>query len=98
MILQRLRLIAPSLALLGAGLLFSLPATAQGGPGGPPVGGPLPPVVPPGGNVTTASRVQLGKALFFEEQLSSTGQTSCATCHINSSGGTDPRSADSSSA
>lgn len=96
MILQRLRLIVPSLALLGAGLLFSLPATAQGGPGGPPVGGPLPPVISPGGNVTTASKVQLGKALFFEEQLSSTGQTSCATCHINSSGGTDPRSADSS--
>ncbi|MFT4710425.1 MAG: cytochrome c peroxidase [Bacteroidia bacterium] len=99
MILQRISLAVPSLALLGAGLLFTTPALAQGGPGPggpPPVGGPFPPVVAPNGNATTGDKIQLGKALFFEEQLSSTGQTSCATCHINSAGGTDPRSADSS--
>ena len=97
MFLDRVQLPVSHLAFLGAGLFLTLPAFGQGGPGpgGPPVGGPLPPVVAPNGNPTTTDKIQLGKALFFEEQLSSTGMTSCATCHINSSGGTDPRSADS---
>jgi cytochrome c peroxidase len=46
----------------------------------------------PAGNLSTPDKVLLGKALFYDEQLSSTGQTSCATCHINSAGGSDPRS------
>lgn len=34
-------------------------------------------------------------ALFFEEQMSSTGTVACATCHAFSSGGVDPRAANS---
>jgi cytochrome c peroxidase len=78
----------------------SSPTLAQGGPpppGGPPIGGPLPAVQAPIGNQSTTNKVLLGKALFFDEQLSSTGQTSCATCHINGSGGSDPRAASSQS-
>lgn len=71
-------------------------ASGQGPPpppgGGPPIGGPVPPVQAPFGNQLTPDKVLLGKALFFDEQLSSTGQTSCATCHINGAGGSDPRS------
>ncbi|MCB9915154.1 MAG: hypothetical protein H6828_08400 [Planctomycetes bacterium] len=56
---------------------------AQGGPPPPP---------PPLGNPITADKALLGKALFFDEQLSSTRLTACATCHINGAGGGDPRS------
>jgi cytochrome c peroxidase len=44
-------------------------------------------------NPVTPDKVQLGKALFWDEQLSSTRMTACATCHIPSAGGVDPRSA-----
>lgn len=51
----------------------------------------LPPVpAPPENPVTEAKRV-LGKMLFFEEQLSSDDTVACATCHVMSKGGTDPR-------
>ena len=33
----------------------------------------------------------LGKMLFWDEQLSSDNTVACGTCHINSSGGADPR-------
>jgi cytochrome c peroxidase len=39
----------------------------------------------------TPAKVQLGKALFFEEQLSSDDTMACATCHLPEAGGTDPR-------
>ena len=72
---------------LGAPLVL-----AQGGGGGggapPPL---LPPPVPPG-NALTPEKALLGKALFFEEQLSATRTVACATCHISSVGGSDPRS------
>ena len=68
-------------------------ALAQGGPGGPPPVPPLPATAPaPAQNPTTAQKAVLGKILFFEEQLSSDNTTACATCHISSSGGGDPRS------
>lgn len=46
----------------------------------------------PSGNPLTASRIYLGKALFWDEQLSSNRTVACGTCHVLSSGGTDPRS------
>jgi cytochrome c peroxidase len=68
-------------------LVLLLPglAAAQGGP--PPL---QPPPVPPQNPITEAKRV-LGKALFFEEQLSSDDTMACATCHVMSAGGADPR-------
>jgi cytochrome c peroxidase len=40
----------------------------------------------------TATKAALGKALFWDEQLSSTRTVSCGTCHIPATGGEDPRS------
>lgn len=50
-----------------------------------------PPPVPPGNPITPA-KAQLGKVLFWDEQLSSTRTVSCGTCHIPKAGGGDPRS------
>lgn len=50
---------------------------------------PAPPV-PPQNPITEPKRV-LGKALFWEEQLSSDNTVACGTCHIPSAGGSDPR-------
>lgn len=49
-----------------------------------------PPPVPPG-NPITPEKARLGKALFWDEQLSSTGTVSCGTCHMPEAGGSDPR-------
>lgn len=49
-----------------------------------------PPV--PQGNPMTPAKIKLGKALFWDEQLSSTRLTACATCHRPAAGGSDPRS------
>ena len=62
----------------------------QGGP--PPAGGPLPALNVPAGNPITPAKALLGQALFWEEQLSATGTTACATCHIPAAGSSDPRS------
>jgi cytochrome c peroxidase len=45
----------------------------------------------PAENPLTEAKRVLGKALFFEEQLSSSDRVSCATCHIPGIGGADPR-------
>ncbi len=50
---------------------------------------PPPPV--PAENPLTEAKVMLGKALFWEEQLSVTGTVACGTCHRPSNGGSDPR-------
>ena len=52
---------------------------------------PVPAV--PAGNPLTPAKVLLGKALFFEEQLSSDDTVACATCHGFEAGGGDPRAA-----
>ncbi len=58
--------------------------------------GPIPPLEPPNlgsaQNPMSAAKVYLGKALFWDEQLSSTKTVSCGTCHSAGTGGTDPRS------
>ena len=64
---------------------------ANGAPGGgiQPLG---PPSVPPG-NPITATKAWLGKALFWDEQLSSTRTVACGTCHSGAGGGIDKRTA-----
>lgn len=51
----------------------------------------LPPPPVPAGNPTTPDKALLGKALFWDEQLSSSRGVACGTCHILESGGADPR-------
>ncbi|HKP35786.1 MAG TPA: cytochrome c peroxidase [Pyrinomonadaceae bacterium] len=56
--------------------------------------GPVPPLNPPpapAGNVVTAAKAYLGKALFWDEQLSSTRTVACGTCHFSANGGSDAR-------
>jgi cytochrome c peroxidase len=55
--------------------------------------GRFPHVVVPPGNPMTPERILLGKALFFEEQISSDDTVACATCHLPDAGGGDPRAA-----
>lgn len=52
---------------------------------------PLNPPPAPEGNPVTPAKAFLGKALFWDEQLSSTGTVACGTCHLPSAGGADPR-------
>lgn len=67
--------------------LLGAPARAQDMVGEFPV-----PAVPEG-NPLTPAKILLGKALFFEEQLSSDDTMACATCHRFEAGGGDPRPA-----
>ncbi len=57
--------------------------------------GPVAPIDPPpapAGNQVTAAKAYLGKALFWDEQMSSTRTVSCGSCHHAGNGGTDLRS------
>jgi len=73
-------------------LLLPLAALAQVPPPPPPPLTPLsPPPVPPANPITPA-KVNLGKVLFWDEQLSSSRTVACGTCHRAQSGGSDPRS------
>jgi len=57
-------------------------------------GGLFPPLDPPAipaQNPATAAKAYLGKALFWDEQMSSTKTVSCGTCHRAGAGGSDPR-------
>jgi cytochrome c peroxidase len=69
-------------SLLLAALGLSGVAAAQQGPPPPPA---------PAGNPITSEKALLGKALFWDEQLSATRTVACATCHIPELGGSDPR-------
>jgi cytochrome c peroxidase len=52
----------------------------------------LPDVAPaPADNPTTAAKVALGKMLYFDPRLSSSGTVSCFTCHNVMEGGDDHR-------
>jgi cytochrome c peroxidase len=80
-------------ALFPAALLgLSALAGAQGPPPPPPPPPPLLPPPVPAGNPITPEKVLLGKALFWDEQLSSTRTVACGTCHILGAGSSDPRS------
>jgi cytochrome c peroxidase len=88
---------ARTAALLSALVLaFGAAASrAQGGPPGPP--GPLqPPPVPPENPITPA-KANLGKALFFDEQLGSNRSVACGSCHVTR-GGSDPRTSSANAA
>lgn len=53
---------------------------------------PLPTQAPaPADNPTTPDKVELGKMLFFDPRLSSTGTIACASCHNVMEGGDDHR-------
>lgn len=52
----------------------------------------LAPPPQPAGNLLTAAKANLGKALFWDEQISATRTVACGTCHIPAVGGGDPRS------
>ncbi len=54
---------------------------------------PLEPPPIPAGNPQTGAKIYLGKALFWEEQLSATRTVACGTCHRPRFGSSDPRSA-----
>lgn len=51
----------------------------------------LPEVVSPPGNPQTPEKIALGKALFWDEQLSESDEVACGTCHRPEAGGSDPR-------
>lgn len=76
-------------ALIGGTSASTQGIRAIGSPQGP-VPPQEPPPMPPA-NQVTAAKIELGKALFWDEQLSSTRTVSCGTCHITSRGGSDPR-------
>ena len=63
---------------------------AQPGGGGVPLA-PLNPPPAPQANPITPAKTFLGKALFWDEQMSSTGTVACGTCHKPGAGGSDPR-------
>ncbi|MBK7643761.1 MAG: hypothetical protein IPJ19_12070 [Planctomycetes bacterium] len=78
------RLILPLLVLASAGGVL----LAQGPPPPPP---PLIQPPSPPGNPVTLAKTNLGKVLFWDEQLSSNRSMACGTCHVVSQGGSDPR-------
>lgn len=75
-------------AIVAAGMLVSSAAGAQGAVQWQA----LPTVAPaPADNPTTPAKVRLGKMLFFDPRLSSTGTVSCFSCHNVMEGGDDHR-------
>jgi len=59
----------------------------------PTLAAQLPPVPIPAENPITTDKVNLGKVLFWDEQLGSTRNVACGTCHRPDAGGGDPRAA-----
>ena len=73
--------------ILLAALLMTLAAAAAQAQS---PGQPLPDKAPePPDNPTTAAKVELGKMLYFDPRLSSTGTVSCFSCHNVMEGGDD---------
>ena len=73
--------------ILLAALLMTLAAAAAQAQS---PGQPLPDKAPePPDNPTTAAKVELGKMLYFDPRLSSTGTVSCFSCHNIMEGGDD---------
>lgn len=77
------------------GIISNMSVADQGSRTGTAQQGGIPPLTPPpvpAGNPITATKIYLGKTLFWDEQLSSTRTVSCGTCHHSANGGADPRS------
>lgn len=88
--LTKLFLLLLLLLPLLVGVLPLLPSsTVNGQPPPPPRLNPPP---APAGNPVTTAKANLGKALFWDEQLSSTRTVACGTCHQGANGGSDLRS------
>ncbi|MEO1885417.1 MAG: cytochrome-c peroxidase, partial [Methylococcales bacterium] len=74
----KIRLLVAALAFAGStslALAQALPTTAPA----------------PADNPTTAEKVALGKILFHDPRMSSSGTVSCASCHNTMLGGEDNR-------
>lgn len=71
------------LILLGISLIGAVATTIT-----PPAG--LPPVVFPKDNPYSQEKAELGRILFYDPRLSSTGKISCASCHSLPAGFADP--------
>ena len=98
---QHLALGLAVLVLLGGEIRSQQRTSPSGDRGSTPVPlliGTFPRVRVPAGNPMTPEKILLGKALFFEEQLSSDDTVACATCHLPDAGGGDPRAAASTRA
>lgn len=82
-----MRLVAvPAFALISLFLATTALAAAAG------QWQPLPEVAPaPADNLTTAAKVELGKMLYFDTRMSSSGNVSCFSCHNVMEGGDDHR-------
>lgn len=76
-------------SLLAVVFAVATPVVIAQGP--PPPLPPLPPTPVPAGNAITPAKANLGKTLFWDEQLSSNNTTACGTCHVLGHGGSDPR-------
>jgi len=72
-------------------LAFAVTTSAVIAQGPPPPLPPLPPTPVPAGNPITTAKANLGKVLFWDEQLSSNNTMACGTCHVLARGGSDPR-------
>lgn len=73
-------------------VLLPVLALAQVPPPPPPPLLPLGPPPSPPGNPVTLAKANLGKVLFWDEQLSSSRTVACGSCHRAETGGSDPRS------
>ncbi len=68
--------------------LLNLTGPGWGYAGGPAEIGPLPPLPIPEDNHLTPAKVELGKRLFFDPNLSGDGSLACASCHLPDQGWT----------
>ncbi|MCB1086957.1 MAG: cytochrome-c peroxidase, partial [Verrucomicrobiae bacterium] len=89
--------LSPPISFVSVAILscFVFDVVLGQGPPPPPPPPPLQPLNPPpvpAGNPITEAKANLGKALFWDEQLSATRTISCGSCHQPESGGSDPRS------
>ena len=77
------------LGMAAGALVLAAPALATATGTGWPT---LPERAPaPAGNPTTPAKVELGRMLYFDPRLSSTGTVSCNSCHNVMAGGEDAR-------
>ncbi|NIJ20301.1 cytochrome c peroxidase [Sphingomonas naasensis] len=78
--------IARSIWLVAAGLLLVAAAAGRAGWAWPE-DRPTPRI--PAGNAMSAAKVELGRRLFYDADLSIDGSMSCATCHVQRHGFAD---------
>jgi cytochrome c peroxidase len=84
--LKREAILAGMLSLWAAGATATMVTTADGTE--VPDIGPLPPVEANPDNAPTEARLELGRALFFDNRISASGTMNCATCHLPHQGWT----------